>query len=77
MRGSMRQITATRAGGTVLDFHVFAALYLAVALVVAWRAPGRPARVGLRAQLAVTCAVLGAGLLWPERWRTGLDRFSG
>ncbi|MBI3514899.1 MAG: hypothetical protein HY060_12680 [Proteobacteria bacterium] len=59
------------------DFYVFAALYLAVALVVAWRTPGRPVGAGLRGQLAVTRAVLGAALLWPERWRAGLDPFSG
>jgi hypothetical protein len=59
----------------VLEFYAFAAAYLAVALAVAWRAPARARRPGLRGQLTVARAVLGAGLLWPERWAARVGPF--
>jgi hypothetical protein len=59
----------------VLEFYACAAVYLAVALAVAWRSPGRARHPGLRGQLKVARAVLGAGLLWPERWAARVGPF--
>ena len=60
----------------VQAFYAVAAIYLAVGLASALRAPGRAARPGLGGQLAVARGVLAAGLLWPERWRAGFDPLS-
>ncbi|MBV8168592.1 MAG: hypothetical protein JO021_17485 [Alphaproteobacteria bacterium] len=48
-------------------FYAFAAIYLFIGLVLARRATAHAARPGWRGQIGVLCAVLGAGLLWPER----------
>jgi hypothetical protein len=59
----------------VQAFYALTASYLTIGLVVACRSPARAAQPGWRAQLAVLRAVLGVGLLWPERLRAALDPF--
>ncbi len=54
-------------------FYAFAAVYLFIGLMVARRAAAPIRRPGWRGQLGVLCAVLGSGLLWPERLRAALD----
>jgi hypothetical protein len=60
----------------VQAFYAFAALYLAIGLLRAWRAPGCASAPGLRGQITPCLRVLGTGLLWPERWRARLDPFN-
>jgi hypothetical protein len=59
----------------VQAFYAATAAYLVIGLVAACRMKARAARPGWRAQLGVLCAVLGVGLLWPERLRAELDPF--